>query len=304
MKKQFYILFLLIQFTVVAQNTADYTVFNHNLSLVNPAFAGKNGKIQLATNYKKVWAGIENSINTNVLSFSMPFYNGIGLGINITRDDFYLFNETIASVDVSYKVRLNSYNDLLFGIKAQGAFFNANLNKINTQIANDPLFTELNDSFRPNFSIGVALKNENYFAHIALLEVLKNSNFNEVSNSISNASHLKINTGGGFYTSLNDRLGLTTTALFRIIEGAPLSIDVTSMLEINEKFDIGFTYRWDSAVMGNILFDATSWMQLGYSYGLPTNEIAKYNSGTHEFFLRIHFNKDTNDNFKWRLGCF
>ncbi|WP_435261649.1 PorP/SprF family type IX secretion system membrane protein [Tenacibaculum sp. nBUS_03] len=304
MKKQFYILFFLASLSVIAQNTADYTVFSYNLNLANPAFVGKNEKIQLTTNYKKVWAGIENSLSTSVVSFSGPFNNGIGLGITILRDHFYLFNETIASVEASYSVQINDRNSFLFGIKAQGAFFNADLNTINTQTANDPLFTSTINNFRPNFSLGIALKNEKYFAHIALLDVLENSRFSGNSNLISNQSHLKINAGGGFYSSLSDNLKLTSTALIRIIEGTPLSFDLTSMLEINKQFDIGFTYRWNNAVMGNILIEATSWAQLGYSYGFSINDIAKYNNGTHEFFLRIYFNKQTKNNFKWKLNCF
>lgn len=301
MKKLFYIAFVLIYTTSIAQNTADYTVFNYNLNLVNPAFTGKNNKIQIATNYKKVWSGIENSIHTSVLSFSMPLPNNFGAGIGITRDDFYLFSESIASIDISYKVALNQNNNILFGIKAQGAFFNPNLNKIHTQIANDPLFVDVNKKFSPNLAIGIALKNEDYFIHFSVLDILKNQRFKGTTNTTNN---FRINTGGGFYTSINHNLELTTTALVRIIQGAPLSFDITSMLNINKKIDIGATYRWNNALMANVLIDINSWMQLGYSHGFPINEIAKYNNGTNEVFLRVYFDNNSRNGYKRRLRCF
>lgn len=305
MKNIFFTLFFLIHFSAFTQSTADYTVFNYSLNLANPAFSGQNSKTQLVTNYKKIWAGIDNSLNVSAISFSTPFKSGIGIGISIIRDDLYLYNETIASIDASYGVKLDDNNDLLFGIKAQGAFFNADLNRITIQTANDPLFTDVNSSFRPNFSIGMVLRNENYFAHVAFLDILKNSRFKGKSNLVSDANHFRINTGGGYYIGLNDNLSLTSTVLVRIIEGSPLSFDVASMLEINEKFNVGLTYRWNNAIMGNLLIDTTPWMQLGYSYGFSINDLAKYNNGTHEFFLKIHFDKkSTKNNFKWNLSCF
>ena len=298
MKKYFYFLLFAIHFVAIAQHNPDYTIFNYNLNLANPAFAGKNGKTQLATNFKKMWAGVENSLNTSIISFTTPFGNGVGLGLNVVRDDFYLFNETIASVDLSYSVKLNQHNDLLFGIEAQGAFFNADLSRINTQTVNDPLFTRTNNNFNPNFSIGVALKNEKYFAHIAILDVLKHNRFSRNSDLETEDNYFKINTGGGFSMDLNDKLSLNTMALVRITQSAPLSFDVTSMLDINKKFDIGLTYRWKNAVMANLFFNATSWAQLGYSYGLSVNELSRYNGGSYEFFIRIHFDKQTKESKK------
>lgn len=305
MKNTFLILLFLTYISTFAQSIADYTVFNYSLNLANPAFAGKNGKTQIITNYKKIWAGIDNSLYVSAISFSTQFNNGIGLGVNVIHDDLYLYNETIASLDLSYGVKLNDNNDLLFGLKAQGSFFNADLNRINTQIANDPLFSNQNNSFRPNFSIGMVIRNENYFAHLAFLDILKDNRFEGDSKLINNTNNLRVNTGGGYYTNLNDKMSLTSTLLVRFIEGSPLSFDVTSMLQFYKKFNVGFTYRWNNAVMGNILIDTTPWMQLGYSYGLSTNDLIKHNNGTHEFFLKIHFNKKSaKNNFKWRLSCF
>lgn len=305
MKNTFLILLFLTYFSAFTQSTADYTVFNYSLNLANPAFAGKNGKTQIITNYKKIWAGVENSLNVSAISFSTSFNNGIGLGVNVIHDDLYLYNETITSLDLSYGVKLDDNNDLLFGLKAQGAFFNANFNRITTQIANDPLFTSDNNSFRPNFSIGMVIRNENYFAHLAFLDVLKNNRFNADSKLLNNTNSFRVNTGGGYYADLNDKMSLTSTLLVRFIEGTPLSFDLTSMAQFYEKFNVGFTYRWNNAMMGNILIDTTPWMQIGYSYGLSINDLIKYNNGTHEFFLRIHFDKkNTKNNFKWRLSCF
>lgn len=287
---------------LLGQNTSDFSVFNHSLNLVNPAFTGVNGKTQIASNYKKIWAGIENSMHSSIISFSMPTKKGIGVGVNVINDSFYLFNKSNVSGNVSYKVQLNLENELLFGLKASLKFFNPNFNRIKTFENNDPSFTKNIDIISPNISIGLAFKNERYFIHFSVLNILT-----EVKNSIKitgTSNLLRANFGMGIYHELNSDLGLTTTSLFRTIQGAPVSIDITSMLTVNNKYDIGLTYRYNAALMTNFLINTTNWLQLGYSYGIPLNEIAKYNNGTHEFFIRMHLKKQTKNPFKSRLKCF
>ncbi|PKH51213.1 hypothetical protein CXF68_11205 [Tenacibaculum sp. Bg11-29] len=286
----------------LGQNTSDFSVFNHSLNIINPAFTGVNGKTQIASNYKKIWAGIENSIHSSIISFSMPTKKGIGIGVNVINDSFYLFNKSNISGNVSYKVKLNLENELLFGLKASLKFFSPNLNRIKTFEKNDPSFTKNIDIISPNISIGLAFKNERYFIHFSVLNILK-----EVKNNVKiteTSNLMRANFGMGIYHELNNNLGLTTTSLFRTMQGTPVSIDITSMLTVNNKYDIGLTYRYNAALMTNFLINTTNWLQLGYSYGIPINEIAKNNNGTHEFFIRIHLKEETNNSFKSRLKCF
>ncbi|WBX72547.1 PorP/SprF family type IX secretion system membrane protein [Tenacibaculum pacificus] len=287
---------------VKSQNTADFSVFNHSLNLINPAFTGKNNKIQIASNYKKVWAGIENSIHSNIISFSMPTQKGIAIGLSVITDNFYLFKETNISGDISYKIKLYATHELLFGLKASVKSFGANLNNIKTFENNDPLFTKNEQLVLPNFSLGFAIRNERYFVHFSMLDILKERKNN--TEKVATSNKMRTNFGAGIHHKLTDYLGVTTTSLFRVIQGVPLSFDISSMLSINNKYDVGLTYRYNAALMGNFLIKTTDWLQLGYSYGAPLNEIAKYNNGTHEFFIRIYFNKKTKNPFKWRLGCF
>lgn len=300
-KQIIHIYIFLLSLGIVSQNTADFSVFSYNLSFVNPAFAGTNNKIQLASNYKKVWSSLENTIHANIVSFSMPFENRLGFGVNILSDHFNLYNHTVVSADFSYTTSLNLEHELLFGLKASGSFFNTQLNKVTTHIAGDPLFTEINSGFRPNFSVGLALKNKNYFTHIAFHDIIKNRPLTNIATSVN---YMRIVTGGGFYSKLTNDFELTTTALVRIIKGAPLNIDIGSMLNIYKKYDLGITYRWDTALMGNFLIELNEWLQMGYSYGLPTNSLASHSTATHELFLKIHFNSKHKNKYNWRYRCF
>ncbi|GAA6771185.1 hypothetical protein AAGS39_19310 [Flavobacterium sp. CGRL2] len=54
---------------------------------------------------------------------------------------------------------------------------------------------------------------------------------------------------------------------------------------------IGAAYRWDAAVSAIAGFQISNGLYLGYGYDSETTKLRKYNSGSHEIFLRFEFFK-------------
>ena len=54
-----------------------------------------------------------------------------------------------------------------------------------------------------------------------------------------------------------------------------------------EKFVIGAAYRWDDAVSALAGFQINDGLYIGYGYDMETTKLRKYNSGSHEVFLRF-----------------
>lgn len=55
----------------------------------------------------------------------------------------------------------------------------------------------------------------------------------------------------------------------------------------NDNLRLGAAYRWDDSVSGLIGLQVLPQVLVGYSYDFTTTELQKYNSGTHEIFLRF-----------------
>jgi hypothetical protein len=53
-----------------------------------------------------------------------------------------------------------------------------------------------------------------------------------------------------------------------------------------DKFTLGVAYRWDAAVSGLAGFQVSESLFIGYGYDYETTQLQKYNSGSHEVFLR------------------
>ncbi len=54
---------------------------------------------------------------------------------------------------------------------------------------------------------------------------------------------------------------------------------------INDKFELGASYRLDDSISGLISFMATKDFRIGYAYDYTTSNLGDLNSGSHEVFL-------------------
>lgn len=83
------------------------------------------------------------------------------------------------------------------------------------------------------------------------------------------------------------------SVLTKMVQGAPLQVDISGNFLINEKFTAGLAYRWDAAFSALVGFQVSDSWFIGYAYDMETTKLANYNSGSHELFLRYElFNKN------------
>ena len=52
------------------------------------------------------------------------------------------------------------------------------------------------------------------------------------------------------------------------------------------KLVLGAAYRWDAAVSALAGFQISDALFMGYGYDFDTTSLSRYNSGTHELFIR------------------
>lgn len=73
----------------------------------------------------------------------------------------------------------------------------------------------------------------------------------------------------------------------RIVSGAPVSIDLTTSIMYNKKFEIGANYRLDESYTGFISMEFLDRMRIGYAFERATTDINTYSNGTHEVILKL-----------------
>ncbi|MDP3353386.1 MAG: type IX secretion system membrane protein PorP/SprF [Flavobacteriaceae bacterium] len=277
----------LVSIVGYTQQDPTFSLYQYNMSVVNPAYAGTNDQLELNLNFRKQWVGIEGSPQTQALNISSPINDRIGLGLTLVHDKVFVLKETDIFADFSYRLPVGIDTDLFLGIKAGGSLVNIDLISLGI---NDPLFSEDISKFNPNLGMGAYLKGEKYFVNLAAPGLLSSSRYKKEGVLVTKAAdkpHFYM--GAGYRFSLSESIDFTPSFLGRMVAGAPASIDLTGMISIQEKTEIGISYRLNESISGIAMFKYLDWLQFGYAYEHTTTPVGDYSSGSHELILKILF---------------
>ena len=81
--------------------------------------------------------------------------------------------------------------------------------------------------------------------------------------------------------------------LAKLVNGAPLQVDATANFLFFEKLTLGSAYRINGAISALAGFQLSKSIFLGYSYDTEASNLANYNSGSHEIFMRFELVKSS-----------
>ena len=281
------------------QQDSQYTQYMYNTIVVNPAYAGSREAMSIFALHRTQWVGLDGAPVTNNFSMHTPI-NGsnVGLGLSVVNDRIGPSDENNIAVDFSYSIPVSLNYKLAFGIKATGNFLNVDFTKLNIYNPGDALAQyNIDNKFSPNIGVGLYLHSDNTYFGLSAPYLLETKHFDGTANN--NAStfmakerlHLYFIAGHVF--DLSPSIQFKPSVHTKMVDGAPLQVDLSGNFLINEKFTAGLAYRWDASFSGMVGFQVSDSWFVGYAYDMDTTKLANYNSGSHELFLRYElFNKN------------
>ncbi len=281
-----------------AQQDPQFTQYMYNTSNVNPAYAGSRGVLSVFGMYRTQWVGLDGAPKTANVSVSAPLgESGLGLGVHFTNDRLGAMDENNISVDLSYAVDLNIDYKLAFGLKGTANLLDVDYTKLHIHNTTDPVSQEnINNKFSPNLGAGVYLYSDKSYLGFSIPNFLTTDRYddNDVRTMRQKAHYYLM---GGYVFDLSENLKFKPAFLAKAVEGAPLQVDLTANFLIVEKFTLGGAYRWDASVSALAGFQINDNLFIGYAYDAETTKLARYNSGSHEIFLRFElFKRNTKIN--------
>lgn len=287
------IVFLIFTTKALAQQDPQYTQYMYNTVQVNPAYAGSRGAMSIFGMYRTQWVGLDGAPKTANISMHTPLNNSrLGLGVSFNNDQIGVMVENNLAVDVSYSIPMNANWNFSFGVKASANLLNVEYDRLNIYNPNDILFANnIENQFTPNIGAGLYVHSDKTYFGFSVPQFLETTRYDD--NAISTMKQkMNFYLIGGHVFDLSPSMKFKPAFLVKAVAGTPLQADISANFMWNDKLVVGGAYRFDAAFSALVGFQVQDGLFVGYSYDAETTRLARYNSGSHELFLRFElFNR-------------
>jgi len=289
------ILFFALMLTTAtgfAQQDAQYTQYMYNTININPAYAGSRGTMSVFGLHRTQWVGLDGAPTTNAFSLNTPINNSnLGIGLTLVNDRIGPTSDNTISADISYTVSMNERYKLSFGVKASGNMFNLDTDKLNPLDPADDHLQQVNSQFSPNIGAGIYLHSDKLYLGVSIPNFLQDNKYSDNNYAVFQ-ERMNFYFIGGYVFDISPSVKFKPAVLTKIVTGSPLQVDASANFLFFDKLMLGGAYRWDAAVSALAGFQVSDGLFIGYSYDMETTQLKRFNSGSHEIFLRFElFNK-------------
>jgi len=276
-------------FGQLAPVTSQYIL---NPILINPAYAGNRGALNIAAYYRKQWVGISGSPESMTLSADAPFFDDrVGFGLLIQNDKYGVTKQTRFVTNYAYSVKLEN-GTISFGLGAGLTTTNTKWSDLIVIDPGDEVYLADSRVFVvPDFSFGAVYTFKDYFAGFSIPRILGyefNSARNRYNISISPGHTGYMFSGGGIF-NLSSKLKGRPSVLLTISPGEKLLYALSAHVNYNDRFWTGISYMSDRSISALFQLKVNTQLRIAYSYDFDISKLRTYSSGSHEIMLRYEF---------------
>ncbi|MDR1984146.1 MAG: type IX secretion system membrane protein PorP/SprF [Prevotellaceae bacterium] len=309
MKKITLIISILI---IVSANKAEsqqiplFSQYMFNGTYINPAYAGSKDALFGNLLYRKQWVGFNGAPQTAMFSIDGSLAKGSNLGFIYVNDQIGANYTNSFIVDYAFRFKVSDKGRLSFGLSGGFANYGVNRSKLaNYEDKYDPNLANTKNVWKPNIDAGVYFDMNNFYAGFSVLGIIAHKADTETKNMhiIRSDANYFLTVGGAI--PLSNKVKFLPSTLLKSDFKNPVNVDVNAMLEVDEKFWLGASYRtgvlWFTDVdKGTRQYDAislifesliTDRVRLGVAYDFDLTKISNNNNGSIEVSVGYYFTK-------------
>lgn len=301
MKKILYIIAILASTSAVAQQNAQFSQYIFNELVINPAYAGTKGLVNLSAIYSNQWEGFKGSPSTQTLALDAAVSEKIGLGFHLINDNIGAQTQQGFFSSYAYKIPITEKLKLSMGLAVGASYFTLDGNKLLSGEEYDPAIPmSLETKFRFDTKTGLFLYSDRFYAGFSVSDLLANVFHPEDLMIATQARHYYLTSGYVF--DLSEKFKFKPSFLIKEDFEAPTNIDINSFFLYNERVWLGVTGRFGAKIFSNDLdntlkmrnafsfmieYNITDRFRVGYAYTQSVNAMKNYPG--HEIALGYYF---------------
>lgn len=275
-----------------AQQQPQYTQYMYNPLSINAGYAGTNEKLEAVLLHRSQWVGIDGAPRTQNFGIHGEMGEKVGLGLSATNDNLGPMSQQYISGNFAYKLNLTQNTILSFGVNAGVNLMNIDWSEGTYQSQTDNAFNSNINSARLIIGTGGYLYSEKWYLGLSVPNFIITESYDDIEESVIRRKvHYYLQ--GGYVFDFNENLKFKPSFLAKVVEGAPVTYDVSANFMFKEKFVLGAGYRFTDAFSALAGFQIAPSLFIGYAYDRSVTKLQKYNDGSHEIILKFNLQNRT-----------
>jgi len=305
-----FILGMIWSLAAIGQQKPQYSLYNINNYLLNPAISGIEEYTDVKIGSRQQLSGIDGAPSTYYVSVHGPIgYSSVarnalkakstpsfstspqnrmikpkphhGVGLQVMRDEIGAFSRTEASVSYAYHLLLSEEVKLAAGASAGIIQQKLNANELTFYDPADDANVAWN-AVKPNLTVGMWLYGSNFYLGVSAAQLLANTvNYDDMIVEKSHQfEHYFVTAAYKF--DVSDRLSLIPSVMGMWLQPLPGSIDYNLRAMYDNRMWVGGSYRENGsfAVLAGVTLNHVFDVAYAYDTGLP--DVKGFGGSSHE----------------------
>jgi len=306
--------------TLFAQQKPQYTQYMLNNYILNPALSGIESYTDIKLSHRHQWVGLDGAPVTTYLTVNMPIgkddnrtttstvpkvgenprgksywenYEAAkphsGIGLNVIDDHTGPLNNFAAYITYAYHIGLSPKTNLAAGFGAGITNMSLDRGKLFFETPVDPAVYNSGDinTIKPDFNAGIWLYSSDFYVGVSAQQIIP-QRVSFIDKEVvpyygKMVPHFFATAGYRFL--LNDDVNLIPSVMVKYVSPLPVQIDFNVKLLYQDFLWIGASKRTYDGFAAMIGVNASSSINIGYSYDLTTSRLNTVSSGSHEIIV-------------------
>jgi type IX secretion system PorP/SprF family membrane protein len=278
--------------SVFTQQIPNFSLYNMNHYLINPAATGTSDRLPVSLSYRKMWAGINNSPSVQYITGNMLVAKDMGVGARLFNFQAGPLRKTGLEGTYSYHLSLGSGDSKLsFGLSLLIYQFKLNKSELKVEDIDDQVFMGDEQMFVPDAGFGTYLYGSNYYVGFSVPQLFQR-NIDLKSDVILQQKQVRhYYLHGGYIFEAGTDFKIEPSVLLKFIETGIFQADINALVTYKDMVNFGLSYRTGDALSFQVGYKNPD-VFIGYAYDLVLSGMRGNTWGSHEILFTYTF-----DNF-------